>query len=177
MALLKLVPPENADGKLAQLYSITEEMFGAVPNNVRMLGVSPAVLENQLEFARYFRAHPTLSVTFLAMVRLLVAASTDSPYCEKLNTGMLAQLGVPANQAEALKGDPRSAPLSDKERALLTFVLRATKDPHGITAEDVQKLRELGWSDADIFDAVAHGARAMATNIIFDTFKLESDAF
>lgn len=177
MALLKLVPPENADGKLAELYSLTEEMFGAVPNNVRMLGVSPAILENQLEFARYFRAHPTLSVPFLAMVRLVVAASTDSPYCEKLNTGMLAQLGVPANQAEALKGDPRSAPLNDKEKALLTFVLRATKDSHGITAEDVQKLRELGWGDVDIFDAVAHGARAVATNIIFDTFKLESDAF
>jgi alkylhydroperoxidase family enzyme len=177
MALLKLVPPENADGKLAELYSIAEEMFGAVPNNVRMLGVSPAVLEDQLEFVRYFRAHPTLSVPFLAMVRLVVAASTDSPYCEKLNTGMLARLGVPANQAEAFKDDPRSAPLNDKEKALLTFVLRATRDPHNITAEDVQKLRELGWSDADIFDAVAHGARAVATNIIFDTFKLETDAF
>lgn len=177
MALLKMVPPERAEGKLADLYSIAEEMFGAVPNNVRMLGVSPAVLENQLEFAMYFRAHSTLSVPFLAMLRLLVARSTESPYCEKLNTGLLMQLGVPADKVEALKGDLQSGPLNDKEKALLTFVLRATREPHSITAEDVQNLRGLGWSEADIIDAVAHGARAVATNIIFDTFKLEDDSF
>jgi alkylhydroperoxidase family enzyme len=177
MALLKMVPPEKAEGKLADLYSIAEEMFGAVPNNVRMLGVSPPVLENQLEFAKYFRAHSTLSVPFLAMLRLLVAKSTESPYCEKLNTGMLMQLGVPADQVEALKGDFQGAALNDKEKALLSFVLKATKDPHGVTAEDVQNLRGLGWSEVDIFDAVAHGARAVATNIIFDAFKLEGDAF
>jgi alkylhydroperoxidase family enzyme len=177
MALLTTIPPEKAEGKLAELYSLTEEMFGAVPNNVRMLGVSPAVLENQLEFAQYYRAHSTLSVPFLAMLRLLVAKSTGSPYCEKLNTGMLMQLGVPAEQVNALKGDPQSAPLSDKEQALLTFVLKATRDPRSVTAADVQELSGLGWSEADIFDAVAHGARAVATNILFDAFKLEDDAF
>ena len=130
-----------------------------------------------MEFARYFRAHPTLSVPFLAMVRLLVAKSTESPYCEKLNTGMLMQLGVPADEVNALKGDPQSAPLSDKEQALLTFVLKATRDPHSVTAGDVEKLRGLGLSEADIFDAVAHGARAVATNIVFDAFQLEDDTF
>jgi uncharacterized peroxidase-related enzyme len=177
MALLKMTSPEKAEGKLAELYSLTEEMFGAVPNNVRMLGVSPAVLENQLEFAGYFRAHPTLSESFLAMVRLLVAKSTESPYCEKLNTGMLRRLGVPADQVNALKDNPQSAPLNDKEQALLTFVLSATRDPHSVNAADVEELRKLGWSEADIFDAVAHGARAVATNIIFDVFKLEDDSF
>lgn len=177
MALLTLVPPEKAEGKLSELYTLTEEMFGAVPNNVRMLGVSPAVLENQLQFARYYRAHSTLSVPFLAMLRLLVAKATKSPYCEKLNTGMLMQLGVPAEKVDALKADPKSAPLNNEEQALLTFVLKAVRDPQGVTASDVQELRNLGWSEADIFDAVAHGARAVATNIIFDVFKLEDDVF
>ena len=32
-----------------------------------------------------------------------------------------------------------------------------------------------GMSEQDIFDAVAHGTRAVATNLIFDIFKLEND--
>ena len=52
MSLLELTPPEKAQGKLAELYAESEQWFGAVPNNVRMLGVSPAVLENQFDFAK-----------------------------------------------------------------------------------------------------------------------------
>jgi alkylhydroperoxidase family enzyme len=65
--------------------------------------------------------------------------------------------------------------MSDKEKALIKFVLKATKDPHGVTASDIDGLRGLGWSDQDIFDAVVHGARAVATNILFDAFKIELD--
>jgi len=54
MSLLELTPPEKAQGRLAELYAESEQWFGAVPDNVRMLGVSPAVLENQFDFAKYF---------------------------------------------------------------------------------------------------------------------------
>jgi hypothetical protein len=89
MALLELTPPEKAEGKLAELYAESEQFFGAVPNNVRMLGVSPDVLENQFDFAKYFFAHKTLTIPFLATIRMLVASETGSPYCQGLNTGLL----------------------------------------------------------------------------------------
>ncbi len=75
MSLLELTSPEKAQGKLAELYAESEQWFGAVPNNVRMLGVSPAVLENQFDFAKYFFAHETLSMPFLAMIRMLVSGT------------------------------------------------------------------------------------------------------
>jgi hypothetical protein len=42
-----------------------------------------------------------------------------------------------------------------------------------VTADDLDKLKALGWAERDIFDAVTHGARAVSTNIIFDTFKID----
>jgi alkylhydroperoxidase family enzyme len=175
MALIETISPEKAEGKLAELYAATEQFFGAVPNNARLLGVSPEILENQLQIAEYYMAHPTLSVPFLAMVRMLVSKGTGSPYCRNLNAGLLMKAGVPKETVGAMQSDPGQAPLSDKDKALLSFVLKAADDPHAVKAEEVASLRSLGWKDADIFDAVAHAARTVATNIIFDTFKIEAD--
>ncbi len=175
MALIKTIPPEKAEGKLAELYAETEQMFGIVPNNVQLLGVSPAILENQLEFAGYFMAHPTLSVPFLAMIRMLVSRACKSPYCQNLNAGLLMKAGFAKEKIEAMQADPSQAPLNEKEKALLLFVLKASDNPHAVSAADVDNLRSLGWRDIDIFDAVAHAGRMVGTNIIFDTFKIDRD--
>jgi alkylhydroperoxidase family enzyme len=176
MALVTVTPPEKAEGKLAELYASAEQFFGTVPNNVQLLGVSPAILENQLYGARYYMNHPTLSPALLAFVRMLVARACKSEYCDSFNVGMLKKrAGLSDEQIDAARLDPAKAPLSDKDKAMLMFVLKATADPHAISAEDLDKLRALGWADADAFDAVAHGARAVATNIIFDTFKIDRD--
>ena len=176
MSLLELTPPEKAEGKLAELYAEAKAFFGSVPNNVRLYGVSPALLENQFQLIGHFAGHPTLSAQLLAMIRMLVASSTESSYCEGFNSGMLQQQKwFSAEQIEAAKKDPANAPLADKEKSLLLFVLKGAKDPHSVTADDIKALKDIGWSEADIFDALAHGSRATATNILFDAFKVQLD--
>jgi len=175
MSLIPVTPPAKAEGKLAELYASAEQFFGAVPNNVQMLGVSPAILENQMYLAQYFMKHPTLSSPLLSMIRMLVARACKSEYCDTFNVGLLKRFGFSQEQIDAARFDPEKAPLSEKEKALLLFVLKATDNPHSIAAADVDKMRSLGWADPDIFDAVAHGARAVSTNIIFDVFKVDQD--
>jgi alkylhydroperoxidase family enzyme len=74
-----------------------------------------------------------------------------------------------------MQADPSKAPLDEKQKALLLFVLKACDNPHSVVAADVERLKGLGWSETDIFDATAHGARMVGTNIIFDTFKIDMD--
>jgi len=175
MALLQTTPPEKAEGKLAELYAEVEQLFGMVPNNVRMLGVSPALLENQLQLIEHYMGHPALSVPFLAMVRMLVSKACRSPYCQNLNTGLLLKAGFTKEQVAAMQADPSQAPLDEKQRALLLFVLKACDNPHAAVPKDLDRLKAMGWSEPDILDAVAHGARMVGTNIIFDTFKIDLD--
>lgn len=172
MSLLTLTPPEKAEGQLAELYASAEHFFGTVPSNVQLLGVSPAVLENQLYFAQYFMQHPTLGAPLLSMIRMLVAKACKSEYCDSFNVGLLARFGFTEEQIQGARIDPDKAPLEEKDKAMLLFVLKATSEPHAVASSDLDKLRSLGWTDADIFDAVAHGARAVGTNIIFDAFKI-----
>ena len=175
MALIQTTPPEKAEGRLADLYAEVEQMFGRVPNNARMLGFSPALLENQLQLMEYYMGHPTLSTPFLAMVRMLVSKACRSPYCQKLNSGLLVKAGFTNEQIAAMPADPAQAPLDERHKALLLFVLKSCDNPHSVAAEDVNRLRSLDWNDADMLEAVAHGARMVGTNIIFNTFKIDQE--
>ncbi len=52
----------------------------------------------------------------------------------------------------ALELDWRTAPLSETDRAMLAYATRLTTEPWSITAQDVEALRQAGFSDAAILD-------------------------
>jgi alkylhydroperoxidase family enzyme len=173
MALIQITPPEKAEGKLAELYKEVETMFGIVPSGVQLLGVSPGILDNQIAIMGHFHGHSTLSTPLLAMIRMMISNACKSKYCVGLNNRILQGAGFSQDQVDAALADPKNAPLNEKDKALLLFVLKACDNPHSTVQEDVDGLKSLGWSETDIFEAVAHGARAVGTNIIFDTFKVD----
>jgi len=73
--------------------------------------------------------------------------------------------------AQALRdGDLDAAPVTPAERLLLEFVGTLTKHAYRITDEQVQGLREVGWTDAQIAEAVYDGA-------LFNLFVRLADAF
>jgi alkylhydroperoxidase family enzyme len=73
--------------------------------------------------------------------------------------------------ARALReGDLDRAPVTPAERLLLEFVGTLTRHAYRITDEQVQGLREAGWSDAQIAEAVYDGA-------LFNLFVRLADAF
>jgi alkylhydroperoxidase family enzyme len=73
--------------------------------------------------------------------------------------------------AEALRdGDLDAADLNAKERLLLDFVATITKHAYRVTDEQVQALREAGWTDEQIAEAVYDAA-------LFNLFVRLADAF
>ena len=69
--------------------------------------------------------------------------------------------------------DPSQASLEDKDKRLLLFVLKSIQTPEAVTQDDVDALRDLGWSDTDIFDAVAHGTNMIGASIMMKAFKID----
>jgi uncharacterized peroxidase-related enzyme len=56
--------------------------------------------------------------------------------------------------AEQIKRDYRAAPLEPRLRALLDFAVQVTRELNTVTRESVEALRQLGWRDEQIHDAV-----------------------
>ncbi|MBF0555928.1 MAG: carboxymuconolactone decarboxylase family protein [Nitrospirae bacterium] len=119
--------------------------------------------------------HPTLGKSLLAMVRMLVSMKTFCAYCVDINTRLLLDMGFSAESIQAIKKNPEMAPLGEKEKAMLLFVMKSVFDGHAVEKGDIEQLRHLGWTDADILDATAHGAYMMAGDIIYNAFKVEKD--
>ena len=70
------------------------------------------------------------------------------------------------------KTPPPAAELSTAERLLLKFVGTVTRHAYRITDEQVQGLRDAGWTDAQIAEAVYDAALLNFFNRIADAFDI-----
>ncbi len=78
-----------------------------------------------------------------------------------------------SDTARALRdGDLDRAPITPAERLLLEFVGTLTKHAYKITDEQVQGLRDAGWTDAQIAEAVYDGAFFNMMVRIADAFDI-----
>jgi alkylhydroperoxidase family enzyme len=62
--------------------------------------------------------------------------------------------------------------LSDAERALMRYVELITRHAYRATADDVERLRQAGWSDPQIAEAVYIAALFAFFNRVADAFGL-----
>jgi alkylhydroperoxidase family enzyme len=76
--------------------------------------------------------------------------------------------------AEALRnGDLDAAGLLEPERRLLQFAETITRAAYKVTDEQVQGLREVGWTDAQIAEAAYVAALFSLFVRLADTFGIE----
>lgn len=176
MSIVQTVSPEQASGKVAQVYARIKEVFGRVPNAMRLFSSSPELMEQMAQQNAYYMQHPSLSFPLLAMIRMLVSEQNACSYCIGLNESLLInRAGYTSEQIAAARRNPPDAPLNEKDKEMLLFVLKGTSEPKSIEKNDLERLRELGWSDRDIVDGLYHGARNAAVDIMFDALKVEND--
>jgi uncharacterized peroxidase-related enzyme len=176
MSILQTVTPETATGEVAEIYAQIKQAWGHVPTAIQIYSANPFLLRNMWEYYASMMQHPTLTFPLTASIRMLVSQGGSCRYCIDMNAGMLINMaGWTPEQVAATRADFNDSPLSAKEKTLLGLVLKATRDSNSVSAADLQAVRDAGWSDGDILDAVNHGARMVAGDIIINGFKVERD--
>lgn len=177
MPLIQTVSVESATGELAELYDRAKQMRGRVTNSNLLLGSSPALLKQQLDFVEFYSNHESLSGELMACIRMLISEKNDCPYCINLNGGMLVNLhGWTPEQVQVTRRDPQKARLSDKEKAMMLFVLKGVGNSNSIKEQDITILRDHGYTDGEILEALNLGARMSATDILFNAFQIEAQS-
>jgi alkylhydroperoxidase family enzyme len=71
-----------------------------------------------------------------------------------------------------VQGKLEEAELSDAERALLNYVTKVTEAAYRTTPEDVQTLRDHGWTEPQIAEAVYITAMFAFFNRVADAFGI-----
>jgi alkylhydroperoxidase family enzyme len=86
--------------------------------------------------------------------------------------------GTSEDAARALAaGDLDAAPLPENERELMRFVRTVTLHAYRTTDEEVARLRETGWTDPQIAEAVYIIALFAFFNRVADAFGITSPGY
>ncbi len=172
--LLHPVPPAGQEDRVEQIFGGIKEHLGFIPDGLRLYGISPPLLEAFVGNVGYFMGETKLPPELTTMIRYLVSAQAGCQFCIDMNESFLLQQGHKLEEVRAARRHPDKAPLDDKQKILLNLALKAVDDPEAIHAADLDAVRQQGWTDRDIFDAVVQAANNRAFNFVLRTFKVEA---
>jgi uncharacterized peroxidase-related enzyme len=79
-------------------------------------------------------------------------------FCASVHARMYAAASKRRDVAQRFLDDGLDAELPETERAVVNLAARVTVDPEGLTQDDVQPLRDLGFDDVAIFDVINYAA-------------------
>ncbi len=156
---LDLPPVDPLPDDMAAYFEKCQTKLGLVPNVLAAYAFSP---EKFRAFTAFYNdlmlAESGVSKLEREMIAVAVSSANHCFYC----------LTAHGQTVRALSGDPilgeqlvmnwRVADLSPKRYAMLEFAETMTLEANRIEEEDRQALRDVGWSDRDIWDIAAVAA-------------------
>ena len=149
----------NLNKEMKVLLRGVRQKLGQVPSHWEMYAsINPTRFKMFLEEITYISAHEHINPDFFAFLRYYVATDTGFTYCIKFNYALLLSKGYTLGQLNSLEESPSNLPLDERHQALFVETIGALDEPTQFNEQTLEKLKGLGWNDADIFDAVDHGA-------------------
>ena len=155
MSWVPIVTDEQATPQVKEMYDRIRQGWGFVPNYFHALGRDAQLLQDQMNlFTNALYTDRGLARTMKEQVALVVSGLNTSSYCVAAHMEILGRLGVDKAAVRKLATDYTVAPVDPKVMELFRFVDKLTRRPADMEKPDVDRLREIGWNDAEIFDAV-----------------------
>lgn len=163
--------PETATGQAKALLDGVQEQFGMVPNLVRTLAQSPAVLEAYLASSAAL-ATGSLPPGLREQIALTVSEANGCAYCVAAHGAICKMVGL---SDEAIL-DTRSGRACDSHTAAALAFARRIVDTQGwVSDTDLATVRGAGFDDAAIVEIVAIVAQTTFTNYINHVAETEVD--
>jgi uncharacterized peroxidase-related enzyme len=110
------------------------------------------------------RGESTLTKVQREMIAVVVSTVNSCHYCMVSHSAFLRKLTGDPLLVEQLRTNHAYADIESRERAMLDFAVKLTERSSACTEEDVQALREAGWSDEDVMDIAEVAAMFNFTN-------------
>lgn len=164
MAALTPIDPTVATGDTRQMFDALQRGIGRVPVMIQLMAHSPAILETYLHF-NHALERTSLSPRTRALITVAVAELNSCDYMLSLGMALGIQQGVAMVELEAA----REGHATDSKTAdTLQFASDIVRRAGHVAPGEVERLREGGFSEAEIVDIVA----AVGLNVFRNYFNL-----
>jgi len=172
MTRLTALNPEEVTGKTKDLFNAVQAKLGVVPNMMRTMGNSPAVLEGYLNLSGAL-SHGKLSAKTGELIALAVSESNSCDYCLAAHTFIGEKL-VKADP-EVLHNARTGNSADEKTAGILQFAKTLISKNGLVNDQDVAAVRNAGATDAEISEVIAHVGLNVFTNYFNNTANTEID--
>ena len=134
-------------------FDICQEKLGMVPNVLRAYAFDAEKLNAfTAMYNDLMLGDSSLSKLEREMIAVAVSAVNKCFYCLVAHGAAVRQLSGDPALGEALVMNYRVADVTEKQRAMLDFAVLLTKESASVEEAHRQALRDVGFSDRDIWD-------------------------
>ena len=154
------------------MFTAVNKKFGVVPNMIRTMGNSPALLEGYLNLSGALD-HGTLGAKTNKLIALAVAESNQCNYCLSIHTYLAVNL---LKMDSATLRAARSGTANDaKTQAILTFAKALVNKKGLVDDADVNAVKAAGITEGEVGEIVGHVALNTLTNYFNNITQPEID--
>lgn len=164
MSFIETTPLQEAEGDVREMYERQQGAWGYVPNYAKSFSHRPEVMARWGKLLAEIR-RPLDDRTF-ELVTVSAALELKHTPCSLAHGNSLTPFFSNEEICAIARQEPVAA-LTDAEQEMMRFSRKVARDASTVTAADVQKLKDHGLSDADVFDvAVTSAGRAFFTKVL-----------
>jgi len=144
-------------GEIFKLLAIDEKVYFATDEMVQ----------------KYLLDETLLSYDIKEAIALLISKENGCKMCVDVHKSIAKMLGLSEEKIEEILHGVESMSVVDKEKALLNFCIKASgKENYKILKEEISSLKNMGWSDVQIIEAVAITGYFNYINTLSNVFGL-----
>ena len=165
---------KDGEDKVNNYLEIVQQKLGFIPNVLAAFAKFPKQFEG---FTKLYNSlmlgESGLTKLEREMIAVTVSSENHCFYCLVAHGSAVRELSNDPQLGERIAANFRSAELPEKQLELLNFTKKLTRDPSEISESDRTKLREVGYTDRDIWDISAIVGLFNMTNRLASATEME----
>ena len=165
---------KDGEDQVKNYLEIVQQKLGFIPNVLAAFAKFPKQFEG---FTKLYNAlmlgESGLTKLEREMIAVTVSSENHCFYCLVAHGSAVRELSNDPQLGERIAANFRSAELPKKQEELLNFTKKLTKDPSEIGENDRKKLRDIGYTDRDIWDISAIVGLFNMTNRLASATEME----
>ena len=165
---------KDGEDQVKNYLEIVQQKLGFIPNVLAAFAKFPKQFEG---FTKLYNAlmlgESGLTKLEREMIAVTVSSENHCFYCLVAHGSAVRELSNDPQLGERIAANFRSAELPKKQEELLNFTNKLTKDPSEIGENDRKKLRDVGYTDRDIWDISAIVGLFNMTNRLASATEME----
>lgn len=171
MSRINPVDRETTNDRLRNTFDAIQKQLGVVPNMMRTMAHSPAVLDAYLAFGGSLH-RGLLPASLQEQIALTVAEVNACDYCLSAHSVLGRGAGLSSDDIAT----SRDGHASDAKAAAALQFARALIDRRGAVSEqEVARVRSAGFGDGEIAEIIAHVGLNVFTNYFNRAVHTEID--